>query len=252
MCDGRPFASPLFRRLAGRGAIVRGFPFRWALHLALSLTRCLNVHDATACHMENSLYESGRPYDDLSCLFFTALWLQRSQSILVQENQPVKDIDLTCFKTFPFKATTCSQVAPMSLDWPLDAIARFDQSRPSSSPEGPYDEQQPALFQLLHVPVGGKMLFKHLKYYKVLQVGTHVVISLMEVCDVLLGTPGVSLDRFFPRRRTESPNSNTSGSSLTTTTSYVSRMCMEKMSISRLFRCWLRGSGFLVPSFLET
>ena len=30
----------------------------------------------------------------------------------------------------------------MSLDWPLDPIARFDQSRPYSSPEGPNDEQQ--------------------------------------------------------------------------------------------------------------
>ena len=30
----------------------------------------------------------------------------------------------------------------MSLDWPLDPIARFDQSRPSSSPEQSNDEQQ--------------------------------------------------------------------------------------------------------------
>ena len=28
MCDGRRFASPLFRRLAGRGALFRGIPFR--------------------------------------------------------------------------------------------------------------------------------------------------------------------------------------------------------------------------------
>ena len=35
MCDGRPFASPLFRRLAGRGALFRGFPFRWVLHFVL-------------------------------------------------------------------------------------------------------------------------------------------------------------------------------------------------------------------------
>ena len=54
-----------------------------------------------------------------------------------------------------------------------------------------------ALFQLPHAPVRGKVLFNHLKYYKVLQVGIHVAISLMEVCDILLGTPVVSLDRFF-------------------------------------------------------
>ena len=69
----------------------------------------------------------------------------------------------------------------------------------------PMTNNNEALFQLHHAPVGGKMLFNHLKYYKVLQVGIHVAISLMEVCDVLLGTPGVSLDRFFHRRRNREP-----------------------------------------------
>ena len=142
MCDGRPFASLLFRRLAGRGALFRGFPFRWLLHLALSLTRSITVHVATIYSREDPLSQSSRPLYNLSCLFFTALWLQRSQSILVQENQPVKDFDLTCFKTFPIKATTCLQVGPMSLDWPLDRIARFDKPRPSSSPVDSIDEQQ--------------------------------------------------------------------------------------------------------------
>ena len=142
MCDAGPFASPLFRRLASRGALFRGFPFRWVLHFVLSLTRSVIVHDATLSSKEDPLCECARPCDALSCLFFTALWLQRSQSILVQETQPAKDIDLTCFKSCPIKATTCLQVGPMSLDWPVDPIARFDQSRPSSSPEHPIDEQQ--------------------------------------------------------------------------------------------------------------
>ena len=60
--------------------------------------------------------------------------------MLMQENQPAEDIDLTCFKTFPIKAT---------------------------------------------------------KYNRVLQVGILVATSLTEVCDVLFGTLGVSLDRFF-------------------------------------------------------
>ena len=125
MCDGRPFVSPLFRRLAGRGALFRGFPFRWVLHIALSLTRSIIVHVATPYSRENPLSEYSRPCDNLSCLCFTALWLQQSQSMLVQEIQPAKDIDLTCFKTFPIKATACLQVGPMSLDWPVDPIARF-------------------------------------------------------------------------------------------------------------------------------
>ena len=32
MCDGRPLAFSLSRRLAGRGAFLRVFPFRWVLH----------------------------------------------------------------------------------------------------------------------------------------------------------------------------------------------------------------------------
>ena len=103
------------------------------------------------------------------------------------------------------------------------------------------------LFQLPHVPVGDRMLFKHnRKYYSVLQGGMGVELALLEVCGVLLGTPEVSLDLFFPNRRTESSNSNISRISLTPTTSYVSRRCMVRTSISRLFRCWLRDLGFLV------
>ena len=65
----------------------------------------------------------------LTCLFLVFLlkccngsslkparWLQRSQSLSVQEIQSAKDIDLTCFKTFPIKAATCLQVGPTSLD----------------------------------------------------------------------------------------------------------------------------------------
>ena len=107
------------------------------------------------------------------------------------------------------------------------------------------------LFQFPHMYVGGGMLCNHLKYSMVLQVGIHVATSPTEVCDVLLGTLGVSLDRFFPHRKTGSSNSNISGSSLTTT-SCVSRRCTERMCFSRLFRCWLRDLVFLVLSFLET
>ena len=119
---------PPIRLSAGRGALFRGFPFRWILHLALSLTRSITVHVATPHSREDLLSECSRLYDNLSCLCFTALWLQQNQSILVQENQPAKDIVLTCFKTFPIKATTCLQVGLMCLDWPVDPIARFDQS----------------------------------------------------------------------------------------------------------------------------
>ena len=85
-------------RLAGRGAFFRGFPFRWVLHFALSLTRSITVLVATPYSREDPLNECSRPCDNLSCLLFTALWLQQSQSILVQEIQLAKDIDLTCYR----------------------------------------------------------------------------------------------------------------------------------------------------------
>ena len=100
------------------------------------------MHDATRCSREDSLYECGRPCDVLSCLFFSALCLQQSQSSFVQEIQSAKNIDLTCFKTLPIKAATCLPVGPMSLEWPVDPVARFDLSRPSLFLEVPRDEQQ--------------------------------------------------------------------------------------------------------------
>ena len=222
MCDGRLFASSPFRRLAGRGALFRGFPFRWVLQLcSLSLTRSVIVYDTASYSREDSLYEGGRPCDALSCLCFSALWLQQSQSLLVQEIQSAKEIDLTCFKTFPIKSATCLQVGPMSLDWPVDPFARSDFSRSSLLPEDPNDEQQrgalPAstrsrwkqnTLQPLQVPQrtagwDGCGLFLAAVYYLEYQ-ASHWI-------------------SFFPCRRTESSNSNISGDSLTKTTSYVSR-----------------------------
>ena len=81
MCDGRPVASPLFRRLAGRGAFFCGFPFRWVLHFVVYLIRGVALHDSTS--WEDSLDECGRPCDPLSCLLFSALWLRCNQPLLV-------------------------------------------------------------------------------------------------------------------------------------------------------------------------
>ena len=119
----------------------------------------------------------------------------RANLFLVQETQPAKDIDLTCFKTFPIKAATCLQVGAMSLDWPVDPCARFDHSRSSLSLSllrFPATINGETLFQLPDVPVGNRILFKHhRKYYSVLQVGMGVAPSFLKACDVLLGTPGV-------------------------------------------------------------
>ena len=46
---------------------------------------------------------------------------------------------------------------------------------------------QMALVLLLHIHVGGAMLFNHLKYNDLPWIGTHVSIFQMAVSDVLLG-----------------------------------------------------------------
>ena len=227
--------------------------FRWVLHFVLFLTRCVIVHDAASCSREDSLYECERTCEALSCLFFTALWLQSNQSILVQETQSAKDIDLTCFKTFPIKAATCLQVGSMSLDWPVDPFARLDHSRSSISPEVPSDEQQRGA-----LPASTRSRWRQNTLQAPPQVLQHT--TGWDGCGRFLSgglrcitwnTRGL-IGSVFPNKRTECWNSNISRSSLTTTTSYVSRRCMERTSISRLFRCWLRDLGFLVLLFLKT
>ena len=69
--------------MAGRGAFFRGFPVRWRLHIALSLIRSVSLHVIEACSEENLLDECIRPCGNATGLFFTALWLQQSHSILV-------------------------------------------------------------------------------------------------------------------------------------------------------------------------
>ena len=147
MCDGCPFASPLFRRLAGRGSFFRGFPFRWALQLTVSLARCLTY--------------------TMSCLFFAALWLHRSQSVLLQGIQPAKDINLICYKTLPTKSVTCLQVGPR----PLSARRLYLQDPTNPTLHFPMKiystNNEETLSLLLHIYVGGAMLFNNLKYNKV-------------------------------------------------------------------------------------
>ena len=82
------------------------------------------------------------------------------------------------------------------------------------------------------------MLFNHLNYYSVLQVGMHVAISLMEVCGVLLGTPRGLVGSVFAKQKNREFKLKYLKKLFDNTTSF--RRCMEGTSISRLFRCWLQ------------
>ena len=90
--------------------------------------------------MEDPLYECGHPHDTMSSLFSTAFWLQRSQSVLVQETQPAKDIDMTCCKTLPTKAITCLPLQFVFSEWPVALPPECEQSCPSSSHEDSNDD----------------------------------------------------------------------------------------------------------------
>ena len=103
MCDGRPLASPLLRRLAGRGAFFGSFLFRWVLRLAALLIRGFTLFESSTYSREDSLDDCPRPCDPLSCLLFSALWLRCNQSILVQETPSMKDVNLICSPTHLFQ-----------------------------------------------------------------------------------------------------------------------------------------------------
>ena len=133
-CDGRPFASSPFRRLASRGLPFRGFPAWWAMQFAICLDRCLTLHDSVPRYREGSQYQCGRLRDTLSCLLYTALRLGQCQSIVTQTQQP-DDIDVACCRILQINSITCSQVGPMSLEWPAAPPGEFDHSSVSPSRE---------------------------------------------------------------------------------------------------------------------
>ena len=204
MCDGRPFASSPFSRVAGRGPSFCGFPLWWTTQIATSVVRCLTLKDSAPRYRKDPLYECGRPHDTLSYLFFTALWLRQSQSILTQAQQ-TNDTDTTCYKTLLTNSVTCLQVVPMSLVWRVAQPAGFGQSSLSPSHEDPNGKYRVTLFQPLRIYAGGATHFNHLKYNEVVWIGTRVSIFLMAVFCVLPGILDVLLDlrllHKFPENR---------------------------------------------------
>ena len=119
-CDGRPFASPLFRRMAGRGALFRGFPFRWSLHIVLSVVHSIFTRAIRARCEDELLDVYIRPGNEAADFFFTAVWLQRSWSILIQDSQPARDLDSTCYNALIGEIATCSQMVPPFLECPMN------------------------------------------------------------------------------------------------------------------------------------
>ena len=150
MCDGRLSASS---PPGGSRRLFRGFPFRWVLH-------CLHCIIQYLAPGKILLMNVGVHAIHFLAVSFLSCGFRCNQSILVVETKSAMDIDLTC----PIKAGTCLRVGPISLDWPVDAFAIFDHSRPSF----PATTNNETLFQLPLVPVGSGILFKqHRRYYRV-------------------------------------------------------------------------------------
>ena len=85
MCDGRPFASSLFRRVASRGAFcLCGAPVLSSLQVAIHLCKrqIPNVHERH-CRETNQI-QCNSPYNTASCYVLSAVWLGRRQTFLTQ------------------------------------------------------------------------------------------------------------------------------------------------------------------------
>ena len=134
MRDGRFFATSPFRRLASRGSF-----FAISLPNGLCKSRSLWLdawlpHDSAPRCGEDSQHECSRPHDTFSCFFYTALWLGQCKSTATQMQQ-LEDIDMAWCRIVPMICFTCSQVGPMSFEWPAAPPGGFDQSTLSPSRE---------------------------------------------------------------------------------------------------------------------
>ena len=96
----------------------------------------------------------------------------------------------------------------MSLEWTVALPAGSDQYSSSSSMTTPMTNIWVTLFQLSHIYAGGATHFNHLKYSKMVRIGTRVSIFLMAVSDVLPGTLGVSIGSCLARHMPAVPHQN--------------------------------------------
>ena len=165
VCDGRPFASSPFLRLASRGSPFRGVPEWWLIQLAIYLARCLTLHDPVLCCRESAQTQCSRPYDTLSCFFHTALWPGQCKSILTQ-TQHRAELDKACNRIFPFASITCSQAGPMSCPLSGPWLQQEDSISLVFGCRGKMQMMNilKTLISLLHIYPGDAMLFNRQRY----------------------------------------------------------------------------------------
>ena len=200
----------------------------------------------SAVSLEDPPYDCSRPCDTLSCLLFTALWLRHSQSILTQDIQQTKDVDLTCYKTLPNKSVTVYKWDPCPLSgWWLHLE---DPTNPAFHRlrRIPITDTWKTIFLHLDVNVGDAMPSNHLKYSEVVWIGTHVSIFLKAVFDVARVTQEGLLDLRFLHKLPGKGTITTSVDLPEATTSSAFMKFMERTSFFTLFKCSHRVSSSLV------
>ena len=185
------------------------------------MIRSISLHVIETCSEENLLDECIRACGNATSLFFTALWLQQSHSLLVQEIQPSRNVDLTCYKTPP-----------------MDAFAH------KWSPcfcSGQWTQLQDLIYAGVTPPKRTPLVDK----MQVLVLWRRDAFHPPQVqhcvadrdtcgrCVVLPGTREDLLDLFFPSRITESSNTIISRTSWTV-----------KTNSSRRFKLWQPVFGF--------
>ena len=218
------------------------------------LIRGVTLHESSSYSREDYLGDCGCPCDPLSCLLFSALWLRCSQSILVQETESAKDVDLTCSATSLFREVTCLPVGPMSLDWPVDPFGRSDSSRPLLPPDVPGGVQQRGAFSSFYTPSleTGCSSSTTADITTSYRVGWMWSLPFRRHAMYYLKHPGPRWIFFYKTKEQRFQTQISLKNSWTTTTSFVSRKYMERTSFCKLSRCWLRDLGSLVPFFLTT
>ena len=245
MCDGRSFASPLFLRLASRGAfsavsLSDGFYILRSLLLAAWL--CMAQHLAPGLILP--WMRSPMRYQVVPLLYCPEAsaepmhvdtgdsTCQGRRSDFLQDAAD-QGLHMTSGALVPWLAGCSTSwtwtILPFLFTW--RSQWRTFGRRSSSSPH--YRWRRDALYP-----------------FKV-QVGIHVATSLTAVTVVLLRTLGVSFGRFFLHKETEL-KLNYFGKPIENNNVMCLQEVHGKDEFPRLFRCGSRDSSYWVRSFLAT
>ena len=178
----------------------------------------------------------------LSCLFCTAVWLGKCQSILTLKQQP-NELDVASYRISLFGSITCSQVGPVLLEWPVALTGGLDKSSPSLLQEdvtGEHRENAHPAPPHLRWRRDSLQLPKVQRTRSSRNTCVHIPDGLRCVTWITRGLIGSPPPPQFSREK----STTTSLHLPRTTTSSVCTKFMRRRSFYRLFRFWPRKINF--------